>query len=63
MASWPERKQNELKLQKKYELVKQAEENKTLSLGELAGIFECGKTQVYQVLKNKAAIVESTLQK
>ena len=40
------------------DLVKQAEKNRTLSVSELAGIFECGKTQVYQVLKDKAAIVQ-----
>ena len=58
MASQSERKHNELTLQKKYDLVKQAEKNTTLSVRELVGIYECRKAQVYQVLKDKAAIVQ-----
>ena len=58
MTSQPERKQNELTLQKMYELVKQAEKYRTLSVRELDGIFDCGKAQVYQVLKDKAVIIQ-----
>lgn len=57
-SSVADRKRNELKLKKKYELVKQAERKRTLSVRELAGIFECVKTQVYKVLKDKATTVQ-----
>ena len=53
------RKRNELTLKKKYELVKEAEKNRTLKARELAELYGCGKTQVYNILKNKAAIIES----
>ena len=46
-------------LKKKYELVKEAEKNRTLKARELAELYGCGKTQVYSILKNKAAIIES----
>ena len=60
MAARPARKKrNDLTLKQKYELIKEAEKNRTLNARELAGIYGCGKTQVYQVLKNKAAIIES----
>ena len=33
-------------------------EESTPTTRELAGIYACGKTQVYQILKDKAAIIE-----
>ena len=58
MAARPARKKrNDLTLKQKYELIKEAEKNRTLNVGELAGIYGCGKTQVHLVFKNKAAII------
>ena len=51
-------KRNELTLQQKYQLIKEAEKDPTLRARKLAEQFHCGKTQVYTILKNKAAIVQ-----
>ena len=57
MAAKPtRRKRNDLTLKQKYELIKESEKNRTLTTRELAGIYACGKTQVYQILKDKTAI-------
>ena len=37
-------------------MIKESEKNRTLTTRELAGIYACGKTQEYQILKDKAAI-------
>ena len=59
MAAKPSRrKRNGLTLKQKYELIKESEKNQTPTTRELAGIYACGKTQVYQILKDKAAIIE-----
>ena len=59
MAAKPtRRKRNDLTLKQKYELIKESEKNPTLTTTELAGIYACGKTQVYQILKDEAAIIE-----
>ena len=52
------KKRNELSLGKKYELVRVAEKNPKLGVRKLAEYFECGKTQVCSILKNKDSIVE-----
>ena len=51
-------KWNDLRLKQKYELIKESEKNWTLTTRELAGIYACGETQAYQILKDKAAIIE-----
>ena len=51
-------KRNELTLQQKYQLIKEAEKDPTLRARKLAEQFHCGKTQVYTIIKNKASIVE-----
>ena len=52
------RKRNELSLKQKYDLIKYAEECPSVGAKSLAQRFECGKTQVYCILKKKASIVE-----
>jgi len=59
MAAKPtRRRRNDLTLKQKYKLIKESEKNQTLTTRELAGIYACGKMQVYQILKDKAAIIE-----
>lgn len=52
------KKRHELTLKKRYELVKEAEKNPRSSVKTLAERFECGKTQVYSILKDKASIIQ-----
>ena len=52
--SKPRRKRNELSLKKKVELIKKADENPSFGVRKLADLFECGKTQVSGILKDKA---------
>ncbi len=52
------RKRNELSLKQKYELVKLSVKYPSLSAVSLAKPFDCGKTQVYGILKNKGAIFQ-----
>ena len=62
MAAKPtRRKRNDLTLKQKYELIKESEKNPTLTTTELAGIYACGKTQVYQILKDKTAINSNSI--
>ena len=51
-------KRNELILQQKYQLIKEAEKDPTLRARKLAEQFHCGKTQVCTIIKNKASMVE-----
>lgn len=57
-AKPPRRKRNDLTLKQKYELIKESQKNRTLTVRELTEMYKCGKTQVYQILKDKAAIIE-----
>ena len=52
------KKRNELTLKMRYELVKEAEKNPRSNARSLAEKFECGKTQVYSILKEKASIIQ-----
>ena len=49
---------NDLTLAKKYEVIKEAEKNKTIGVCKLAENFGCGKTQISTILKNKERIEE-----
>ena len=55
MTSKPKR--NYLTLQKKVDVIKVAEENRRLGLRELGERFQCGKTQIAHILKNKESIL------
>ena len=55
MASKPKR--NYLTLQKKVDVIKAAEGNRGLSLRELGERFQCRKTQIAYILKNKESIL------
>ena len=46
-----------LTLAKKVELIRTAEKSPGISVRTLANLFQCGKTQVASVLKNKVAIL------
>ena len=61
MASKPGRKvskRNDLTLQQKFKVIKAAEKDKKLGVRKLSQMFNCGKTQISGVLKNKAKIEE-----
>ena len=49
-------KQNELPLKMKYKVVKTAKREPKLCVRELAERFQCSKTQVSTILKNKEAV-------
>ena len=51
-------KRNELPLAKKYEVIQVAQKNPSLSVRSLAERFDCGKTQVSRILKDKVTIIE-----
>lgn len=51
------KKRNYLPLKKKVELIKHAEKNPGLSVRTLGGLFDCGKTQVGQILKSKESLL------
>ena len=44
---------NYLELKKKIELIKTLQKNPGISIRALGGIFQCGKSQIAQILKNK----------
>ena len=46
-------KRNYLPLKKKVELIKHAQTHPSTNIRELAELFECGKTQVAQILKKE----------
>ena len=47
-----------LTLQKKFEVIKLAEEDPKLGLRKLADLFDCGKTQISGILKDKDTVLE-----
>ena len=49
-------KRNDLSLKKKYEVIRTAEKEPKLGVRKLAERFQCGKTQVSTILKNKEAV-------
>ena len=49
-------KRNDFPLKMKYEVIKMAERELKLGVRELAKRFQCGKTQVSTILKNKVAV-------
>ena len=49
---------NTLSLKKKVEVIKAAKNNPQFGVRRLADLFECGKTQISSVLKNKESILE-----
>ena len=51
-------KRNVLNLKKKIEVLDVAEKNKKLGVRGLAEMFNCGKTQISSILKNKQSIRE-----
>lgn len=58
MASTP-KPRNYLTLKKKVEVIKVAEKNRGMSTRELGDQFDCGKTQIAKILKNKESILSS----
>ena len=59
MTSVPKKPQtrNCLSLEKKVEVIKYQQKNPTISIRALGEQFNCGKTQIAYILKNKAAIL------
>ena len=55
MASKPKR--NYLNLKKKVEVIKTAEKNQGMSIRELAEQFDCGRTQITKMFKDKESIL------
>lgn len=51
-------KRNDLSLKVKYEVIKTFEREPKLGVRKLSEIFQCGKTQISTILKNKEAIRE-----
>ena len=58
MASTTSKKRNDLTLKLKYEVIKAAEREPGISSRTLAKSFDCGKTQIQTILKNKDHIKE-----
>ena len=50
---------NCLSLKKKIEVIKSAEKNPGITIRELAEWFDCGKTQIAKILKNKSSVLSS----
>ena len=46
-----------LSLEKKVEVIQHQQKNPTISIRALGELFNCGKTQIAYILKNKAAIL------
>ncbi len=51
------KKRNYLKLEKKVEVIKAMERDRTLNHRTLASMFNCGRTQIAQILKNKDSVM------
>ena len=51
-------RRNDLLLKMKYEIIKTTEREPKIGVRKLAKLFECGKTQVSTILKNKKASKE-----
>ena len=50
------RKRNDLSLKMKYEVIKTAEREPTIGSRKLAETFQCDRTQIQTILKNKDSI-------
>ena len=57
MASILCKKRNYLTLDKKVELIKYTQINSRVSARALGEVFDCGKTQVGKILKNKDSLL------
>ena len=57
MATLSHKKRNYLTLNKKVELIKYAQKNPGVSVRTLGEMFDCGKTQVGKILKNKESLL------
>ena len=53
MASSTSKKRNDLSLKLKYEVIKAAEREPSIPSRKLAKTFDCGRTQIQTILKNK----------
>ena len=53
----PAKKNNYLTLEKKVELIKYTQKNPGVSVRALGEVFDCGKTQVGKILKNKESLL------
>ena len=58
MATVTKEKRNDLTLELKYEVVRTAERETKISIRKLADMFQCGKTQISTILKDKDRIIE-----
>lgn len=50
------RKRNDLSLKMKYKVIKTVEREQTIGSRKLAETFQCGRTQIQTILKNKDTI-------
>ena len=55
------KKRNDLPLKMKYKVIKTAEREPKLSVRKLAGVFQCDKTQISMILKNKEMVIEAAV--
>lgn len=57
------KKRNDLPLKMKYEVIKTAEREPKLSvrIRKLARVFQCDKTQISMILKNKEMVIEAAV--
>lgn len=55
------KKRNDLPLKMKYEVIKTAEREPKLSVRKLARVFQCDKTQISMILKNKEMVIEAAV--
>ena len=51
-------KRKDLSVKVKYEVIKTAEQEPKLGVRKLSELFQCGKTQISTIVKNKEAITE-----
>lgn len=56
-ASAAKKKRNCLTLKRKIEVIKYAKKNPGINIRSLAEIFECGKTQISKIIKNKESLL------
>ena len=56
LKTWQAR--NALSLKKKVEVIKAAKSNPQFNVRMLADMFECGRSQISSLLKNKESILE-----
>ena len=55
------KKRNDLPLKMKYEVIKTTEREPKLNVRKLAGVFQCDKTQISMILKNKEMVIEAAV--